>query len=155
MAIRCAFPFGTQAALCYKILTFYLYTSLVLSTFPPNYSNAIETDSIPIPVVKRYLKRPRVHASYLVEAFLIGLMSDLRESSRSSDNEHPESWDRPAALIGDSPLKAPSLVADDDGVPLVPQPTATSIMTARTAVRPFFQLITTSRRFDLPVMRAT
>ena len=69
-----------------------------------NYSDALETDSIPILIVKRYLKRPRAHASYPVKTLLIGLWSNFRESGRSSDYEHPDSGDGLAAPIGDSPL---------------------------------------------------
>ncbi len=74
------------------------------SSLTTNYRNGVETDSSPIPVVKRYLKRPRAHASYSVETLLIGLWSDLRKGSRSCDYEHPDTGDGLTASIGDSPL---------------------------------------------------
>ena len=68
------------------------------------YSYAFETDPVPVRVVKSYLKRSRVYASYLVETLLIGRWSDLRESSCSANYKDPDAGNRLAALIGDSPL---------------------------------------------------
>ena len=54
------------------------------------YSYAFETDPVPVRVVKSYLKRSRVYASYLVETLLIGRWSDLWESSCSANYKDPD-----------------------------------------------------------------